>query len=152
MRAGRGVAALAVLVVLAACQREENLEGARAAMRAADSAFAKATKERGVKGWVEYFADSGVQVTPGHNYVGKAAIRELMSAELGDTAHLLAWHPTSAEASRDGDLGYTIGRWEWGPRSGGAPERRGSYVTIWRRQRDGTWKVVLDVGNSDPAK
>jgi ketosteroid isomerase-like protein len=127
--------------------------GARAAIRDADLAFAKVTKERGVDGWVEYFADSGVQVTPGRNVVGRAAIRELMAAELGDTTHLLSWRPTSAEVSRSGDLGYTIGRWEWGARLGsGAPARRGTYVTIWRKQGDGTWKVVLDVGNADPAK
>jgi ketosteroid isomerase-like protein len=152
VRVGLGVAAMAVLFALAACEREEDVGGARVAIRAADLAFAKATKERGVEGWVEYFADSGVQVTPGRNVVGKAAIRELMSAELGDTVHLLSWHPTSAEVSKDGDLGYTIGRWEWGPRSGGAPARRGTYVTIWRKEADRRWRVMLDVGNADPAR
>lgn len=143
--------AVAAVLVGSACEREDNVAGARAAIMGADSAFAKATKERGADGWVDYFADSGVQVNPGRNVVGRAAIRELMAAELGDTTHLLTWHPTSAEVSRSGDLGYTIGRWEFGARSGGgAPALRGSYVTIWRKQGDGRWKVVLDVGNPDP--
>ncbi len=116
----------------------------------ADVAFAQATKARGVDGWVEYFADSGVQVTPGRNYVGKAAVRDLMAPRLADTTRLLSWRPTSAEVSASGDLGYTIGRWELGPRAGGEPLARGSYVTIWRKQADGSWRVVLDVGNNDP--
>jgi ketosteroid isomerase-like protein len=145
-------AAVAAVLVVSACSGEDGGKGARAAVMGADVAFAQATRERGVEGWLEYFADSGVQVTPGRNVVGKAAIRELMAAELGDTAHLLSWRPTSAEVSAGGDLGYTIGRWEWGPRSGGAPERRGTYVTIWRKEADGRWKVMLDVGNADPAR
>jgi ketosteroid isomerase-like protein len=144
--------AVAAVLVGSACNRSDDGRAARAAVMGADAAFAQATKERGVEGWLEYFADSGVQVTPGRNVVGKAAIRERMAAQLGDTAHLLSWRPTSAEVSAGGDLGYTIGRWEWGPRSGGAPERRGTYVTIWRKAADGRWKVMLDVGNADPAK
>jgi len=117
----------------------------------ADRAFAQATKERGVDGWVSFFADSGVMVAPGHNIVGRAAIRELMAAELGDTTHLLTWHPTGAEASSSGDLGYTVGRWERTARiKDSTATLRGTYVTVWRKQGDGTWKVVLDVGNADP--
>lgn len=151
MQSGRvAVTVAATALALSACRRGPDEAAARAAIMGADVAFAQATASRGVDGWVEYFADSGVQVTPGRNVVGRAAIRELMAAELGDTAHVLRWHPTSAVASAGGDLGYTIGRWEWGPRSGGTPERRGTYVTIWRRQTDGSWKVILDVGNPDP--
>jgi ketosteroid isomerase-like protein len=144
------VAAVAAVLAGGACARQDNAAGARAAMMRADSAFAEATKARGVDGWLDYFADSGVQVTPGRNVVGRAAIRVLMAGELSDTAHLLSWHPTSAVAARGGDLGYTIGRWEFGPRSGGAPALKGTYVTIWRKESDGRWKVVLDVGNADP--
>ena len=102
-------------------------------------------------GWVEYFADSGVQVTPGRNVVGKAAIRDLMASSLGDTTRTLTWAPTSAEVSASGDLGYTIGRWERTWRTKDSTHvSRGSYVTIWRKQGDGSWKVILDIGNPDP--
>ena len=147
---GCAVAAAAAALVLGACSRAPDPAAARAAIMDADVAFAQATKARGVEGWLEYFADSGVQVTPGRNVVGKAAIRALMAPDLADTTRLLSWRPTSAEVSASGDLGYTIGRWELGPRAGGAPLLTGSYVTIWRKQADGSWRVVLDVGNNDP--
>ena len=42
------------------------------------------------------------------------------------------------EVARSGDFGYT-----WG--SYGTGKERGSYVRVWTRQRDGAWKVALDV-------
>jgi ketosteroid isomerase-like protein len=153
--AGRGgrVAAAAAALALGACGRGPDPDVVRAAIRAADLAFAQATREHGAEGWASFFADSGVMVIPGRNVVGRPAIRELMAPELGDTTRTLTWHPTSVEASPGGNLGYSIGRWERTARSGdSALVRRGSYVTIWRKQGDGTWKVVLDVGNADPSR
>jgi ketosteroid isomerase-like protein len=34
--------------------------------------------------------------------------------------------------------------------SGKVTERRGQYVTIWRKQPDGSWKVVFDTGSTLP--
>jgi ketosteroid isomerase-like protein len=148
---GRAATAAAAALVLGACSRGPDLQAARTAILDADVAFAQATASRGVDAWVEYFADSGVQVSPGRNYVGKAAIREHMAPDFADTTRLLSWRPTSVEVSSSGDLGYTIGRWEYGPRAGGPALLKGTYVTIWRKQAAGSWKVVLDVGNADPA-
>jgi ketosteroid isomerase-like protein len=152
VKARVALAALAAGLVLAGCERRNNVAGAALAVRNADIAFAKATAERGVDGWVSWFADSGVMVITGRNVVGRAAIRELMAPELGDTTVALTWRPVSVEVSPGGNLGYTIGRWDRTSRvNAAAPVRHGSYVTIWRKQGDGTWKAVLDVGNADPA-
>jgi ketosteroid isomerase-like protein len=64
----------------------------------------------------------------------------------------LTWKPTQAAASRSGDLGYTWGRYEYRDHSadGKAVVETGNYVTIWKRQSDGSWKVVLDGGTPDP--
>lgn len=64
----------------------------------------------------------------------------------------LTWKPVQAEASMAGDLGYTWGRYEYRDRTAdGKPVvETGTYVTIWRRQADGSWKVVLDGGTPDP--
>jgi len=155
VRAPIGLAAVAAAFALAGCSTKDNGAGAALAIRDADIAFAKATAEHGVDGWVGWFADSGVMVIPGRNVVGRAAIRELMAPELGDTTVALTWKPVSVQVSPGGTMGYTIGRWDRTPRAGapaGATVRHGSYVTIWRKQGDGTWKVALDIGNADPAK
>ena len=149
-RAGTWTAA-AVALTLGACSPRPDLEAARAAIRKAELDFAAASKARGADAWAEAWADSGVQINPGHNYVGKEAVRALMAPDLADTSHLLSWAPTSVEVASSGDMGYTIGRWALGPRAGGPAMVQGSYVTIWRKQPDGSWKVALDVGNADPA-
>jgi ketosteroid isomerase-like protein len=64
----------------------------------------------------------------------------------------LTWTPTEAEVSQEGDMGYTWGRYQYRDRgaNGKVAVETGTYVTIWRRQADGSWKVVLDGGEPDP--
>ncbi len=141
----------AAALVLSACSRGPDLDAARAAIRDADIAFAAATKARGADGWVSFFADSGMQVAPGQKIVGKAAIREAAAVSFGDTSRSLSWQPTEAHVSAAADLGYTVGRYESTARlKDSTVVRRGTYVTIWRKLADGSWKVVLDTGSPDP--
>lgn len=56
-----------------------------------------------------------------------------------------------AFASEAGDLGYTLGTWRSTryTAEGRGQVITGKYVTIWRKQADGSWKVVFDGGNPD---
>ena len=64
----------------------------------------------------------------------------------------LSWEPTLAHVLVGGDVGITIGSWT--PRTPGAngqiDERRGQYLTTWRRQDDGRWLVIADLGSTAP--
>ncbi len=115
----------------------------------ADRAFARAVATGRLEAWVSFFADSGTMFRPGGQVVGPAAIREWMGPAFADTTFRLVWDPVRAHVA--GDLGYTIGRWESRRVGADGGERRqtGSYVTIWRRQADGAWKIVVDIGNPD---
>lgn len=86
----------------------------------------------------------------GEIVAGKAAIRELMAPVFATPEHSLRWEPLGAEVSRT--VGYTYGRYvSRGTDQEGKPVTRyGKYVTIWKKQVDGSWKVVLDIGNSSP--
>jgi len=57
-----------------------------------------------------------------------------------------------AEIARSGDLGYTYGNYEFITMDSLQKESKtyGNYVTIWKRQADGSWKYVLDGGVSTP--
>ena len=82
--------------------------------------------------------------TRGREAVAKAWA-PLMAADRKTT---LTWEPKRSEVSSSGDLGYTEGAYERtaiGP-DGNALKAHGTYVTIWRRHADGTWKAVLDIG------
>jgi ketosteroid isomerase-like protein len=64
---------------------------------------------------------------------------------------LLSWQPIFADVSRAGDLGYTTGPYEYRDRATDEkPASQGQYMTIWKKQPDGHWKVALDFGTRNP--
>ncbi len=116
---------------------------------AADEAFNRVTGELGAAGWVDFFAPDGRMVVNGEEITGKAAVQEAMEPYL--SAVRLEWSPTRAAARAGSDLGYTVGRFRATPREN--PDSviaTGTYVTIWERQADGSWKVALDIGSPHP--
>lgn len=135
--------------VLVACDTGD-VQHRREALLQADRAFAAATAHDRIEGWVRYFASDGAMMQGGQLIRGPAAVRTFMTPAFADSTFRLTWHPTTADVSASGDLGYTVGRWEI-RRDAGRQEHvtTGSYVTLWKRQADGSWKVVLDTGSSD---
>lgn len=63
----------------------------------------------------------------------------------------LAWMPERGEAS--GNIGYTFGWWKYYTKTHAGHDTiyQGDYVTVWKKQKDGSWKYVLDGGNDTPA-
>ena len=67
-----------------------------------------------------------------------------------DTTFSITWDPNYAEVAASGDMGYTVGRYERTSRAEGETVvNAGTYLTVWRRQEDGSWKVKADIGNPD---
>ncbi len=61
----------------------------------------------------------------------------------------VTWAPSTAEVSSRADLGFTIGSYLMkvdGP-DGNPVEVEGKYMTVWRKQADGTWMVAADMFN-----
>jgi ketosteroid isomerase-like protein len=117
-----------------------------------DARFARETAERGVEAWAAWFAEDGTMYPARIDPVqGRGAIRELMSdlydPRTGRGALRLEWQPTRAEVSESGELGWTTGTSRAVTPDG---ERRGKYISIWRKQADGSWKVAADLGNQGP--
>jgi ketosteroid isomerase-like protein len=83
---------------------------------------------------------------------GRTAIREDMAKAFADTAFSLRWEPLQADVGAAGDLGYTNGKYkvQFRDAKGKAVERTGRYLTVWKKQADGSWKVVRDIGVQDP--
>jgi ketosteroid isomerase-like protein len=136
-------------LLLAACGAPADRVRDREALFAADRGFDSTVAAVGLEGWVGFFSDSGRQVDSyGDFVVGQAAIRDHMRGLLTDSTRALRWAPDLAEVSRDGSLGYTWGRWTMLHRGAGTGEElaRGRYLTVWRKQTDGSWKAEADVG------
>jgi ketosteroid isomerase-like protein len=120
----------------------------------ADRAFDKETAAKGVEGWVSFFAGNGRMHGGGEIIQGHDAVRKAMAPLFAQPGNSLRWYPVTAEAARSGDLGYTTGESVRRVRApdGKLMESHGRYVTIWRRQKDRSWKVELDIGSSGPPK
>lgn len=117
-----------------------------------EARFAKDVLERGGTGFTEWFAEDGVTLSNGQAPVkGRAAIAK--SALWSPKDYQLTWTPTEALMGPSGDMGYTWGHFEGhGKDAAGNPVvTTGRYITVWRKQADGNWKVVLDVGSNEPA-
>jgi ketosteroid isomerase-like protein len=120
----------------------------------ADRAFARDTAERGLDGWMSWFAADAARFAPGGEITrGTAAIREHDASIFSDPTVRLVWEPTGGGLFDDGDHGFTVGRYDVVKSADGSPPEtlsRGSYVSIWRRDASGAWKVILDTGSADP--
>ncbi|MFL5251245.1 MAG: YybH family protein [Myxococcales bacterium] len=121
----------------------------RKALMDADTQFARDTAERGVEGWVSWFTDDGTMYPPARDAIeGRAAIREQMGdlydPRSGQGGLRLDWQPIRAEVSESGELGWTTGTSKVVTTAG---MRQGRYITVWRKQADGSWKVWADLGD-----
>lgn len=134
------------------CGRRETTADASPLLEA-DRAFARAVEERGAEGWAGFFLEEGVMFPRRGRIDGRAAILERMRGAFADSTHRLRWEPQEGLLAQSGDLGYTIGRWRSEVRDstgGWRVESTGRYVTIWRKDAEGRWRVAVDIGNDDP--
>ena len=117
-----------------------------------EARFAKDVKERGGAAFADWFAEDGVSLSNGQApVIGRVAI--VQSARWSPRDYQLSWTPTDAQMGPSGDMGYTWGHFEGHSKdaAGNPVVTTGRYMTIWRRQSDGSWKVVLDAGANEPA-
>jgi ketosteroid isomerase-like protein len=117
-----------------------------------EARFAKDVLERGGAAFADWFAEDGVALGNGAApLIGKVAIVKNASWSAKD--YQLTWTPTDAVMGPSGDMGYTWGHFEGHSKdaNGNPVTTSGRYMTIWRKQPDGKWKVVLDAGANEPA-
>jgi hypothetical protein len=140
---------LAAGALLAGCSRVDP-DKAKAELLAADRAFCAASVKDGPKAaFLAGIARDGKILSDAQT--GADAVRDTYMQFPSNAT--LTWEPSFVDVASSGDLGYTWGRYRLMlPVAGGkAPPilRMGTYVTIWKRQADGSWKFVLDGGNPD---
>ena len=117
-----------------------------------EAKFAKDVAERGGAGFVSWFAEDGVLLGNGAApLVGKVAIAKTANWLAKD--YQLTWTPTEAVMGPSGDIGYTWSHYEGRSKdaNGNPVLTSGRFITIWRREPDGSWKVALDAGANDAA-
>jgi hypothetical protein len=61
----------------------------------------------------------------------------------------LSWSPDEAFAGRAADMGVTWGHWRYTPVDPAQKALTGRYVTVWRKDAEGRWKGLIDIGAPD---
>ena len=149
----RGALVVGLIAALSACQPPADQSASAAeAVRAADIAWAKAFSSKDLAGAVGFVDSTGSILPPNAPIVtGAAAVRAMFEGYYALPDLSGAWQPTQVEAAHSGDLAYSTGTYELSFKdpSGKPVTDRGKYATIWRKQADGSFKVVLDIFNSD---
>ncbi len=148
------VTLLVVLVVLPATRPSASASPKATAdtLKQLEGEFMKAAAEKGSAGYMSYYADDAVEVPNGEALIqGKINIAKTMGF-LDDKNNRLTWTPVGADISSAGDLGYTYGTYEFRStdKAGKPAVSHGKYTSIWKKMKDGSWKVVLDMGNASP--
>jgi ketosteroid isomerase-like protein len=109
--------------------------------------FAKTSVEKNAKeAFLSYLSDSGLVIQKGKVVNGKQAWadRKIDSSEL-------SWFPDFADIAASGDFGYTTGPWQYkNAKMDKKPVASGHFNTVWKKQSDGSWKAVIDLGISHP--
>jgi ketosteroid isomerase-like protein len=139
-------AAAALAAFLAAAP---DLQAERAAIRRADEGMSRATGARDADGFLSFVGADAIFGGAAGLAEGRGAVAERWKGFFAPGGPTLTWTPETAEVSASADLGYTTGRFRFeGKDAAGKPSvDEGGYVTVWRKDPDGAWRVLFDMGN-----
>ena len=137
-------------VIASGCVPKINPEQEKASLLAADRAWSQTTTD--VEKFMAFFAPDAALYPQGMPIAeGRDAIRQVMNGFMAMPGFVLSWEPVNAEVAATADLGYTAGAYTLTTNdAAGTPmTEKGKYVTVWKKQADGQWKVARDIFNAD---
>lgn len=111
-----------------------------------DKEFSNLSVKKGASfAFSQYLTESAIMLPQNKKPIfGVKAIYDSMKkSESGD---ILCWEPKGGKIARSEDLGYTWGIYTLTLSNGNII--KGKYLNIWIRQKDDSWKVEVDMGNT----
>ncbi|MGZ4828939.1 MAG: YybH family protein [Candidatus Angelobacter sp.] len=135
----RKLIAAALFLVCAACMALAS--DATDDLKKADQGWSQAAGSKNVDQFMSFVGDDAyVSGNDGRWVHGKEAVKELWSKMLADPNFKLSWTVESADVSKD--MGYTRGTFQG---TQGNTPISGSYTTVWKRDKSGKWRAVVDI-------
>jgi ketosteroid isomerase-like protein len=141
---------LAVMLCGFAISTLAQSDSVQQALLKADRDFNQAAQEHRLDGWMQYMDDNGVLGHP-KPVVGKDAVRAALKEDWDDPNYHLTWSPDEAYPLAGNRMGYTRGHWTLTTKDkeGKPLTLTGQYITIWRMNKQGEWKIIWDGGSAD---
>jgi len=147
-----GCIALLSLAIVGAAAAADPKSAIEKALRDLDAQWSAAAAAKDVDKTVSYYAEDAIVMPPNASAATtKEAIRSAWKEMLTSPGAAINWRATTVEVAKAGDLAYVSGTYEAAMTdANGKPVKdRGKYVEIFKKQADGTWKVIADIWNSD---
>ena len=114
--------------------------------------FSQAVLAGGGKAFVDWFAEDAVTL---NNHRAAVLGRNNLAAEATWDArdYQLSWVPEGAQMGPSNDMGFTWGHYEGRSKdkNGEPVVTSGRFITVWKKQTDGKWKVAMDASADEPA-
>jgi len=122
------------------------------ALRDLDAKWSAAAGAKDIDKTVSYYSEDAVVMPPNApSAKTRETIRSAWKEMLTTPGAAIRWKATKVEVAKAADLAYVSGTYEEAmtDASGKSVKDHGKYVEVWKKQADGTWKVVADIWNSD---
>jgi uncharacterized protein (TIGR02246 family) len=151
--------AAALVLVVGGCQKQASAAGAdpdsaKKAIQADEKSWNDQFKSKDTEGLVGHYADDAFFVAPGVKGTdGSTAIRKVYAAASTDPNFKLTFASDKIDIAASGELAYARGHFSeqyTDPKTQKVMADSGSYVTVYKKQQDGSWKAVEDFAAADP--
>jgi uncharacterized protein (TIGR02246 family) len=123
------------------------------AIKATEQQWNKDFQAKNVDALLAHYSDDATLMAPGMTHAtGKAGIRSALKEMVSDRAFSLHFQARRTEVARGGDIGFTEGSYMMtltDPATKKPIHDNGSYVTVYRKQADGSWKAISDIATSE---
>src|SRR5437764_14153973 len=122
------------------------------ALRDLDAKWSAAAGAKDIDKTVSYYSEDAVVMPPNApSAKTRETIRSAWKEMLTTPGAAIRWKATKVEVAKSGDLAYVSGTYEetMTDATGKPVNDHGKYVEIFKKQADGTWKVIVDIWNSD---
>jgi ketosteroid isomerase-like protein len=136
-----------VILLFAVSAHSQSKEEIKKEILQTEKAFEKMTSEKGIAEAFYYFADKNAIIKRENDTLisGNENIKTYYQKK-GLKDATVNWTPDFIDVSESGDLGYTYGKFTWKIKGddGKIVEYKGVFHTVWKRQKDNSWKYVWD--------
>lgn len=155
-----GTAALALSI--SACQQNKSQAAGAAdagavkdAIKADEKKMNDQFKAKDLEGLVGHYADDAFFIAPGLKHGdGSTEIRKQYADALNDKNFNVTFGSDKVDVAASGDLAYTRGHFTetyTDPKTNKVMTNSGSYITVYKKQADGSWKAEEDFAAAEPA-
>jgi uncharacterized protein (TIGR02246 family) len=152
--------ALGLAVIAAGCTKSAQQSGSgdsggvKQALKADEKKWNEDFKSKDLEALLGHYSDDAYFVAPGVKPAsGSMDIRKAYAAGTSDPNFEISFASDKIDAAGSGDLAYARGRFTekfTDPKTQNVMTDSGSYLTVYKKQSDGSWKAVEDFAVADP--